>query len=291
MNRRICIRCQLGRGRGRGHGHGTFNGFDQDLYDDLSACIRAEMETLHSPASGDYQRSLFRPDNQPTPPDLQPTLHTSDLSTLPMGPPTTIPTSHRGTLSPFLARQRENEYAFDASRDLHHTLARSATARAAVEDLLNGPFGPRLASLLSSQSRQENHTGINPSQQARRTSAPSFTDRHRIFRNARQIFHVATANYAAAINQLVPRQDPDPTSGPSSASLLHASDMPVEGDEQGDGTALGRFFANADITQPEDAQYGPHVSDNDPDEPPRQRRRLNPTGEEEAMNGTGESSS
>lgn len=153
---------------------------------------RAELETLRSPTGGDNPRSLFGPGSQPT-------LHTPDLSTLPTGPPTTIPPSHRGTLFPFSARQQQNENAFDASRVLNLTVGN-----------------------------------------------------------------------------------------------LHASDVDIEGDERGDGIELGRFFANADSTQPEDAQYGQHVSDNDPEEPPRQRRRLNhpnPTEEEEATNGTGELSS
>ncbi|KAF7512147.1 hypothetical protein GJ744_002309 [Endocarpon pusillum] len=193
VNQRICIPCQHGLGHGRGIGHGrgrgrsTFNGLDQGLheeYDELMARNDAVLETLRSPTGGDNQRSLFGPDNQPTPPDLQPTLHTPDLSALPM------------TLSHFLAGQQENEYAFDADRVPYHTLGN-----------------------------------------------------------------------------------------------LHASDVAIEGDEQEDRIALGRFFNNADMTQPEDAQDGQHVSDDDPEERPRQRRRLNQTEEEETTDGTGESSS
>ncbi len=257
VNRRICLECEQERG--------GFTGFDQDRYNDLIYRIRTEMEALPSRQSEHQNHRPFGTVTEPTPLSLEVTFRRSDLSSLPTLAPTTITPSLHGTLSPFLARQQENEYANDATRDLYRTLAHSLAARSAVEDLHNGPFGRRLAGFLSSQSRRESRT----------PPGPPFAERHMILRNARRDFHIATANYSAAITRLVARQDPGPASGPTSAVLLHASDMSIEGDEQGDGTTLGRFFANADNAESEDAEYAGNVSDNVPDEPPRQRRRLN----------------
>lgn len=148
------------------------------------------------------------------------------------------------------------------------------------ETLADAMRDTRLGSTLPPAGRSAIGSRIDPIRDPRLTSGPSDAERATMLEGTSQHIRSMITEFHNATRRM--------------GATDELSNIAIPGDEMGDGAELGRFFDNSGTDTMLPMQ---HISEVDPDEPPRQRRRLNPPEEEEEggeegdMEGAGESDS